>query len=258
MNRASRHIYLALGGLVLLGSLAITACSPTTPDAATKPSPTPTATQSPQVLAILQHVATADMQNAHVAINVSANTQNGNLATMSTGTMAFSPFQADLTTTGTYLAQPLNAEEIVYGNTLYVKMGSSTTWQTYSLDQIAASAAIDPSDFLPAKIVALVDVRLVGTETIDGVKVYHLQGGGKRSIAQLTGVGAALGALGSDANQPVTYTADLEVRTDTYQLVQFQAHAVSGATTANVTANFTAWNMGVTIAPPPASQISNS
>lgn len=258
MQRTSRRTYLALGGLVLIGSLAFAACSPTTPGVATKPSPTPTATQSPQVLAILQRVETANMQNAHVAINASANTQNGNVATMSIGTMAFSPFQADLTTTGTYLAQPLNAEEIVSGNTLYVKMGSSTTWQTYSLDQIAASAAIDPSGFLPANIVALVDVRLVGTETIDGVKVYHLQGTGKKSIAQLTGAGAALGALGSDANQPVAYTADLDVRTDTYQLVQFQAHAVSGATTADVTANFTAWNMGVTITPPSASQISNS
>jgi hypothetical protein len=172
--------------------------------------------------------------------------------------MAFNPFQADLTTTGTYLAQPLNAEEIISGNTLYVKMGTSTTWQAYPLDQAAAASAIDPSNFSPEKITQLANVRVVGTETVEGVKVYHLQGTGRKTIAQLTGASAALGPLGSDANQPVTYTADLDVRTDTYQPVQFQAHAVAGASTADVTATFTAWNMGVTITPPPASQVTNS
>jgi hypothetical protein len=257
MKRPSWRTYPVVSGLILIGSLALAACSPTVPATATKPSPTPTATQSPQALDILRHVAMANLQNAHVAINASANTQNGNVATTSTGTMAFNPFQADLTTTGTYLAQPLNAEEIVSGNTLYVKMGTSTTWQAYSLDQIAASTAIDPSNFSPEKITQLANVRVVGIETVDGVKVYHLQGTGRKTIAQLTGAGAALGALGSDANQPVTYTADLDVRTDTYQPVRFQAHAAAGPTTADVTAVFTAWNMGVTITPPPASQVTN-
>ncbi len=257
MKHSSWRAYLVLGGFVLIGSLALAACSPTLPAANTKPTPTPTATQSPQALEILRHVAAANMQNAHVAINASANTQNGNVSTMSTGVMAFNPFQADLTTTGTYLSQPLNAEEIVTGGSLYVKMANSATWQKYSLDQLSASTALNPSDFSPENITALANVRVVGTETVDGVKVYHLQGTGQKSLSQLTGVSAALSALGADPNQKVAYTADLDVRTDTYQLVRFQAHAASGAITADVTAAFTAWNMGVTITPPPASQVTN-
>lgn len=258
MKHTSWRAYLAVSGLALLGSLALVACSPSLPATGIKPSPTPSATQLPQALEILRHAQLANLQNAHVSINASANTQNGNVATTSNGTVAFNPFQADLTTTGTYLAQPLNAEEIVSGNTLYVKMGTSTTWQAYPLDQIAVASAFDPSTFSPEKITQLVNFRVVGIETIDGMKVYHLQGNGRKKVAQLIGSGAALRALGGYANQPVTYTADLDVRTDTYQPVLFQAHMAAGATTADVTAIFTAWNMGVTITPPPASQVSNS
>lgn len=253
MKRTPRRAYLALGGLVLVGSLAFAACGPSTPATAPKPSPSATATQLPQVLAILDRVESANMRDAHVNINASANTQNGNVSTMSTGAMTFNPFQADLMTTGTYLAQPLNAEEVVSGDTLWVKSADSSTWHAYSLDQLTASSAIDPSSFSPAQLVALANARLVGTETNNGVQVYHLQASGTKTISQLTGAGALLGSLGSDTNQPVTYTADLYVRTDNYLPVEFQAHATATGTTADVTAIFSAWNMGVTITPPPAS-----
>jgi hypothetical protein len=256
MNRMMSSARLAVVGLFLVGSLALAACSPPGTPTVAKPKPSPTPTVGMSALEILQHVQAANLRDAHVTIGATLSSKDGKATSTSTGAMVVDPFQADLTTTTQLLGQQLNSEEIVAGDTFYVKTGNSTTWRAYPLDQVAASVPIDPSNLTPDKIAQLAaNARVVGGETVGGVRVYHLQTTGTKTIGELAGRNSGLGALNIPANQPVTYTADLYVQADNYQPTKLQIHADAGQTKLDLVTSFTAWNQGVTITTPPASQV---
>ncbi|HKS69179.1 MAG TPA: hypothetical protein VJQ45_02075 [Ktedonobacterales bacterium] len=108
----------------------------------------------------------------------------------------------------------------------------------------------------------LKDAKLIGSETINGVAVWHLRA--KEDLSQavpgstLTGSGSSTGASNSVSG---TATLDYYFRQDNYRPVKIGMagnETMSGLGTATTTGemDFTAFNTGVSIALPPANEVS--
>ena len=130
----------------------------------------------------------------------------------------------------------------------------------------------------------LQNVKLIGAEKVNGKDTWHLQGtlniAGMTSATPNPGIAATATAVATQTGASVTpVTEDLWFQQDTYfpakVTVNFSANlgnlaSLTGGTTATpaptttptnsqvtsaATVLFTAWNSGITITPPPASQV---
>lgn len=226
-----------------------------------------------QAKVILQHVQQANLKTAHVTSQEMLKTQQGDFTSYSTGVITLNPYQLDWQTSTQAKGQTIASQEIVANNNLYVKTAGSSTWSKIPLSQVAnqsKQSSGQPGNQTPAappsldQIANVTNAKLVGTETMNGVKVYHIHGQGQHSatasgtptgVATSAPTGAATGTATGTA-QNVAYTEDLYVRTDNYQPVEVVLAATTTSGTVTSTTMFSQWNSPVTITPPPANAVS--
>ncbi len=209
---------------------------------------------------ILQHARAAKLHDALVSSTELVTVAGITTSALSVGAATFSPDQADLTTAVRVAGrQVLASDEILANNTLYVKAAGASTWHAYPVTAAAAAASnpvgawLQSQYFSPSHFLALSNPRYVGTQALNGVSVYHLRGTGS-TVVQVPKSLSSPGAPGT-TSQTATYTEDLYVRTDTYQPVRVDTVARASFGTIEWATDFSRWNAGVTIAPPPASAV---
>jgi Zn-dependent alcohol dehydrogenase len=209
-----------LGGAALLTALlALGACSG--PGGASA-----TATATPNAQTILQKVKAGNYKDGAFNISLSGTVSGTAFTGTGTGKFTTSPSRASLTLMAPISGQNVAIDIITDGstNTAYIKVPLlSPKWSKAS----SASAGIGAGSVGSFN---LQNAKLLGTEQLNGVTVYHLQG------QDASSVGA---------------TDDLYVRQDNYQPVRY---TIKSATT-SATIDFTSFNTGVTIALPPPDQV---
>lgn len=275
------------GLLLVIATLVLAACStgtglatpgtgtPGTGTAVTGTAGT-TTQQQQQAMSILQHAQNAGLRDATFTLTI---TGNGSLTTGATSSGSATPFTAagkgKLTTSPKQvqiafdslaiagLATP--ADVISTNQKIYVKIPELGKW--ISLDSSQAVGLNTINDVLGYAL--LQNAQLLGTENVNGVQAYHL-----RSSAPLATTET------NDASGTATHTTDLWLRQDTYFPLKMVTHVtaqgngslsntggtpqagngtpVAGSTTLDQTIIFTAWNTGVTISPPSASEIQSA
>lgn len=220
------------GLLMLLAMLSLAACS--SPLAATKPTPTPDAAT---ILANSQKVKYTDIEFTMTITGTSSGTSvSGN----GSGTVTTTPNRADITLDLTASGTELSFETIVDSvtSTTYVKFTGTSIpgipvgkWIKESGSSSSVSP-IDPSIF--SNVGKLSNPTLVGSETVDGIAVWHLKG--------------------QETSGADTANADVYVRKDNNQIYQAVIHT-TGTSTTDVTIKFTGVNTGKTVDLPPADQV---
>jgi hypothetical protein len=239
--RLQHKALVRLGGMLLAtGALALAGCSIT--GLASKPS-TPTAT--PSAATILedavnaQKTQTKDVEfSMNMNLTSSGTTINGNL----TGTETASPQRVDIVITNFTVAGVQLSGEIITDTatkSVYVKFTGSGIpefpqgqWIKTSGGSSSNLLPIDPTQF--SDLSQLHGATLKGSETLDGIAVWHLQ--------------ATKTVSGS------TTQVDIYIRQDNNQLYELVANA-TGTASGSVTLKITGVNTGAMINLPPASQV---
>jgi hypothetical protein len=239
--RLQHKALVQLGGMLLaMGALALAGCSITS--LASKP-PTPTAT--PNAATILedavnvQKAQTKDVEfSMNINLTLSGTTISGNL----TGTETSSPNRLDLVITNLTAASVQFSGEIITDattNTTYVKFANFNIpevplgqWIKTSGGSSINPLPIDPSQF--SDLSQLTGATLKGSETLDGIAVWHLQ-----ATKTISGV---------------TTQVDIYIRQDNNRLYELVANA-TGTSSGSTTLKITGVNTGATINLPPASQV---
>lgn len=134
---------------------------------------------------------------------------------------------------------------------------TSGKWYKMSFASVGGLGA-DTSMYLDYS--RLKNAKLIGSETINGVPVWHLRA--QENLNQAV-PGSAVGAGSSGASNSVSGTATLNYyfRQDNYRpvkIVMASTDTMSGFGTASTTGemDFTAFNTGINIALPPANEVS--
>lgn len=200
------------------------------------------ATATPNAQTILQRAQAVQINDLTFTMTIdttfSGTTANGT----GNGTITKSPQRAQISLTLTASGTSFTLQEITDSvtNTGYTKISgldlpgfSGDKWTKTSLG--GAQSLFDTSQFTDYS--NFQDVKLAGSETVNGVKVWHL-----------TGTTNAAGANATD---------DLYVRQDNYYPVKAVVKS-TGSDQGTVTIDFTGVNTGATIALPPASEVQSS
>jgi hypothetical protein len=145
--------------------------------------------------------------------------------------------------------------------TLYMKMsgsplGSSGQWYKMSL---AALSGLGGDTSLYMDYSKLKDAKLIGSETINGVAVWHLRAKEQVNSMLPSSSGVSAGSGGGQAVD-VNATSDYYFRQDNYRPVKVviaatETSAAFSAATVKGEMDFTAFNTGVSIALPKASEV---
>lgn len=241
-----------LAALVFMLALALAACAGiggSTAGSAT------TGGSDARAQSILQHARAANLHDALVSSTELVTVAGVTTTALSVGAATFSPDQADLTTSVRVAGQQILAShEILAQNTLYVKTAGASTWHAYPITAAAAIAGnpvgawVQTQYFSPSHFLVLPNAQYVGEQTLDGVSVYHLRGVGSTTVQVPKATGHSSPGT---APQTASYTEDLYLRMDTYQPVRVDTVARAAFGTIEWTTDFSRWNAGVTIAPPP-------
>lgn len=223
MARRSMRRYGA-GLLLLWGMLTLAACGVSTPSKITLGSPA-----TPDAATIVKNVGKADVKDATFTLNATTTMQGANTTLSGTGKLTLNPTRTDIVLNTTIQQTAVTVEVITDGSTSYTKLsgipGLPATWTKAST---GASSSVDTSQF--TKYGNLNNATLVGVETVNGTVVYHLKG------------------------ESGGYQQDVYVRRDNYYPVKVVVHGTSSAAF-DATIVFTAINTGITITPPPASEV---
>jgi outer membrane lipoprotein-sorting protein len=224
--------------LVLLGTLALSACGISGLGAAPKPTATPDAKT---ILANVEKVQYKDLEFkmtiASTATGATAVSGDGS------GTITKSPKRAkisfNLTSSGQQIA--FDTIEDFDGNAVYIKFSTALfpgiptdKWIKTSTGGTLSSltSAFDTSQFTDFSQVS--NATLKGAETVDGIQVWHL--------------------TGTESSSGSTATIDFYIRQDNNYPYKFVAHS-TGASAADVTVTFTGINTGATVDLPTADQV---
>jgi hypothetical protein len=226
-----------LGGLlVLVGTLSLCGCGLTTQVAA-KPTPTPDAKT------ILANVAKIQYKDIEFSMTLSGGSSGSAVSGTGSGIITTSPKRAKITFNLSSGGQQIAFDTIedIDGNAIYIKF-STALFPGIPTDQwIKASAggslssltsAFDPSQL--TNLSQMSNATLKGSETVDGVQVWHL--------------------TGTESSNGSASSADLYVRQDNNEPYKIVAHA-AGSAAADVTITFTGINTGATVDLPPADQV---
>lgn len=238
--RFSTGKYLA-GAALLCCALALTlaACGSSTnkTGGGGSSSSSPTSSGAPTAQSILARTKQQNLTSATFTLNQQIQTQQGTLTSKGTGQLQEHPFAEQVALTTTLGGSQVQSQAIYSGNNLYSKTANSTTWtETPAGDVVNGSSAAPDL----ANVADLPNATLVGTETINGVKTYHLKG---------TGTQTANG-------QSVAYTEDLWIRQDNYRPEQVTDVVTAPVGNIQSTVIFTNWNSNVSIQTPPPSAVS--
>jgi len=187
---------------------------------------------------------TSKVQGASSLGPVTSNeTGNGKLTT--------NPQRSDITYSGSSVVGstqlPSSGEIITDGTTAYIKPTGQTLWTKLSDANVGNSAGGAAVGAGLTSLTNLQNIQFVGVETINGVSTWHVKG-------DTAGSASASGVSGS-----ATGTVNLWVRQDNFYPVQIVVHqdvtGSQGNGTVDETVQFTAWDTGITITPPPANEV---
>jgi hypothetical protein len=229
-----------LGGtLALAGVLALAACGGTTGSTSgtSGSSASSTASGTSEAQAVLTKTKQANLKDATFTVNQTITTTQGTVTTTGDGKMTTSPYSQDLSLSSSAGGQHQQTEIITKNTTVYTKTGGQPKWTEASGAATVASVSPSLND-----LANLQGATLVGTETVNGVTVSHLHGTGTHSVN----------------GQNVPYHEDLWVNKVNGQPVKVTYQVTAPQGTANTTVNFTAWNTGVTVEQPPASEVNQA
>lgn len=201
------------------------------------PTSSPTPSGTPTAQSILARTKQQNLTSATFTLNQQIQTQQGNLTSQGTGQLQEHPFAEQVALTTTLNGSQVQSQAIYSGNNIYSKTANSSTWtETPAGDVVNGSSAAPDL----ANVADLPNATLVGTETVTGVKTYHLKG---------TGTQTANG-------QSVAYTEDLWIRQDNYRPEQVTDVVTAPVGNIQSTVIFTNWNTNVSIQTPPPSAVS--
>jgi hypothetical protein len=240
--RLQHKALVRLGGILLaMGTLALAGCSITS--IASRPTPTAT----PSAATILEDAVNAQKtqtKDVEFSMNLDLTASGTAISGQLTGTETTSPKRVDIVITNLTAASLQFSGEIIIDsatNTTYVKFTNSNIPQVPMGQWIKTSGGssinplpIDPSQF--SDLSQLNGATLKGSETLDGIAVWHLQ-----ATKTVSGV---------------TTLVDIYIRQDNSQLYEIVANA-TGTASGSVTLKITGVNTGATINLPPASQVAS-
>ena len=207
--------------------------------------PTATATVPPTASQILTRMQAFHYTDAAFTMGMSFTDQGQSVSATGSGKVTTNPARTDiqmtipLTISGTTYA--LQIEEITDGNNTYQMISSTpdvpgfTTggkWKETPSSSSTNLTPFDPGQFLNFNG-SLSDATLVGTETLNGVQVWHLKA---------TDTSSSGG------------TADLYVRQDNYAPAKV-SYTMTGATSGTFDMVFTGFNSGISITVPSPDQV---
>lgn len=238
MRPRTTPISYGLAALLLCGALALAFAGCNSSGGKTSGSSSPSSSGgTPTAQDILARTQQQNLTSATFKINQQIQTSQGALTSQGTGQLQEQPFAEQISTTTTFNGQQVQTQAIYANGNLYTKTASSSTWIEAPSGQIVNGSAATPD---LAEIANLPNATLIGTETVNGVKTYHLKGTGVRTVS----------------GQNVSYTEDLWIRQDNYQPEQMTEVANAPQGNVQSTIIFTGWNTNVAIQTPPASAIS--
>lgn len=242
MRPWTARVRYGLATLLLCGALALTfaACNTssgkTSGGASSSPS-SPSSGGAPSAQDILARTQQQNLTSATFKINQQIQTSQGAITSQGSGQLQEQPFAEQISTTTTANGQLIQTEAIYSNGNLFTKTAGSSTWIEAPGGQIVNGSTAAPD---LAEITNLPNASLVGTETVNGVKTYHLKGSGMRSVN----------------GQSVAYTEDLWIRKDNYQPEQLTDVANTPQGNVQSTIIFTGWNTNVAIQTPEPSAVS--
>jgi hypothetical protein len=225
------------GALVLFGILALTACGAGLPGVAG-----PTAT--PNVQTILQRVQQAKYNDATFTLNFTGSFSGTTSTGTGNGKITKNPERADISLTLSVSGQQITVESITdkATNAAYTKISGldlpgfdGSKWTKTDLGS-SSSSLFDTSQITDFSK-DLKNLKLVGNDTVDGTKVWHITGtstaGGQNS------------------------TIDMYVTQDGNYYPKKVVVTSTGSAAGTFTLDFTSFNTGITISLPPADQVQN-
>jgi hypothetical protein len=230
-----RKIGWTVGGLlVLAGTLALCACSAPGLGAA-KP--------TPDARTILADAAKIQYKDIEFKLTLSGTSSGSAASGDGSGIITTSPKRAkisfNLSSGGQQIA--FDTIEDIDGNTVYVKFNSALLPGIPTDKWIKASAGGAFSSLTSAfdanqitNFNEMSNAILKGSETVDGVQVWHLSG--------------------TESSSGTTASVDFYVRQDNNNPYKVVVHA-TGSTAADVTITYTGINTGATVDLPPADQV---
>jgi hypothetical protein len=197
----------------------------------------PSSSETPTAQDILARAKQRDLTSATFTISQRFQTSQGTLTSHGTGALQEYPFAEQIATTTTFDGQQVQSQAVYANGSLFTRTVSSSTWIEAPAGQIVngSSAAPDLAD-----IATLPNATLAGTESVNGVKTFHLRGIGARMVN----------------GQSVSYTEDLWIRRDTYLPEQMTDVANTPQGKLQSTIIFTGWNTSVAIQTPPPGAVS--
>jgi hypothetical protein len=224
-------------GLLVLGALAVSGCA-----AGGLGLAQPTAT--PDAKTILANVQKIQYKDIEFKLTLAGSASGSSATGDANGVITTSPKRAkisfNLTSSGQQVA--FDSIEDIDGNTLYVKFSGTVipglpTDKWIKADANGAfsslTSAFDPNQL--TNFNNMTNVKLKGSETVDGVAVWHL--------------------TGTQTNSGNTANVDLFVRQDNYYPYKAIIHATGSTGSGDVTITFTGINTGATVELPPADQV---
>lgn len=234
--------------------------------------------QPPDATGILMHASQADLRDG--TFNVTGNISIGlagegiSEGVSGNGSIIRAPYRLHITENvgGLPTTGPLSLEEIIIGDTAYIKQPTNLGGNA---QKPWTQTTVAPSSNLPSlALTNFLDYSTLqhpvdmGTETINGHAAWHIHAD---LIGSLTGGPAATATAISSATGSTTQASeDLWIRQDNYFPAQVTLKTTfnSGlggkggigpvSINATLTLPFTAWNTGVTIDPPPPDQVQGS
>jgi hypothetical protein len=231
-----------LGGMLLaMGALALAGCG-ITPIASRSTAPTIAPTTGATILEAAVRAQQTQTKDVEFSMNTDLTTSGTTISGQLTGTETSSPKRVDVVITNFTVAGLQFAGEIITDaatRSIYVKFTSSNIPEIPEGQWIKSSAGssfnplpIDPVQF--SDLSQLKGVTLKGSETVDGIAVWHLQ-----TTKTISGA---------------TTQVNIYTRQDNNQLYKVVANA-TGTSSGSVTLKITGVNTGVTIGLPPADQV---
>lgn len=232
---------LTVGALLMMGVLALSACGI---GGSGKASPTAT----PSAAQIVAKVKALQFKDATFTMTLNFTTSGQTINGTGSGKITKSPDRSDI-----QFAFPLSVagssfnvqlEEITDGTTTYTKIDSTPAIPGFSTNGMWTKGSTSSSSTNPFGSTSqfgdftntLTNATLVGTDSVNGVAVYHLKG--------------------TDTSSSSGGTVDVYVRKDNYQPVKAD-FTETGSTPGTFSLVFTGWNTGASIALPPADQVTS-
>lgn len=229
---------------LLLGSMAILAACGSSSSGSSSSRPTASS--------ILSHVKQQSLKDATFSLKENITTPNGTLTSNGTGKAMLNPVREQLNTTSNVSGQQVQSQEIVDGSTLYVKQSGQSMWTKTT---VPAGQGYNAQQTSLSGIANVPNAKLVGKTTVNGVPVWHIQGGATMNASGTPVVGTPASGTPGANGAAASYTEDLYVRQDNYRPEEIVIHSKTGQGTVDSTIVFNSWNTGVSITPPPANQV---